>query len=186
MSICIVDKLVNSLLGRPSSTAGISSDSVNSLVGAAQRGDHLDHITESLVAANNIASIINNITDTLYDQKKVTTSIVEQFLQDIEQWKRELPRSMQNPPRTEAGTPGSSPLQPGAVASMHISCFYYFSVILVSRPFLMSALTTSQSNGGVTHSQLAAASLDAAMYLSQTCLEGLRFGLLKGNMCIMK
>ncbi|GAD92158.1 hypothetical protein NECHADRAFT_45955 [Paecilomyces variotii No. 5] len=185
MSICIVDKVVNSLLGRPSSTIRISSDSVNSLVGIAQHGNHLDHITESLVAANNIASIINNITDTLYDQKKVTTSIVEQFLQDIEIWKQQLPKSMRYPPRTEAVNPGSLPLQHGAIASMHVSCFYYFAVILVSRPFLMSTLTTSQSNG-VTNSQLAAACLDAAMYLSQTCMEGLRFGLLKGNMCIMK
>ncbi|KAL4728764.1 hypothetical protein ACLX1H_003163 [Fusarium chlamydosporum] len=88
MSVCILDKLVNSLLGRPSASAQIRSDS--KLDDVTQPGDH---ITECLMAANKVSSIINDITDTLYDQKKVTIPIVEQFLQDIERWKRELPAS---------------------------------------------------------------------------------------------
>ncbi|KAF4986736.1 hypothetical protein FGRMN_10701 [Fusarium graminum] len=94
MSVCILDKLVNSLLGRPSASAQIRSDSSSKLDDVAQPGDR---ITECLVAANKVSSIINDITDTLYDQKKVTTPIVEQFLQDIERWKRELPASVRIP-----------------------------------------------------------------------------------------
>ncbi|KAF0637697.1 hypothetical protein FPSE5266_07347 [Fusarium pseudograminearum] len=152
MSVCILDKLVNSLLGRPSASAQIRSDSKLDDVG--QPGDR---ITECLMAANKVSSIINDITDTLYDQKKVTIPIVEQFLQDIERWKRDLPASVKIP--TEASG------QHGTIAKVHVS----------SKPLAKGA-----------HSQLAAACLDAAMYLSQTCVEALDAGLLQGNMCIMK
>ncbi|KAJ4015469.1 hypothetical protein NW752_006931 [Fusarium irregulare] len=170
MSVCILDKLVNSLLGRPSASAQIRSDS--KLDDVAQPGDR---ITECLMAANKVSSIINEITDTLYDQKKVTTAIVEQFLQDIERWKRDLPASV----RISDGA------QHGTIAKVHVSCLYYLAVMLVSRPFLISTLTAKPLGKGA-HSQLAAACLDAAMYLSQTCVEALNAGLLQGNMCIMK
>lgn len=177
MSVCILDKLVNSLLGRPSASAQIRSDSSSKLDDVAQPGDR---ITECLMAANRVSSIINDITDTLYDQKKVTTPIVEQFLQDIERWKRDLPASVRIP----AGDASSS-MQHGTIAKVHVSCLYYLAVMLVSRPFLVSTLTAKPLNKGA-HSQLAAACLDAAMYLSQTCVEALNAGLLQGNMCIMK
>ncbi|EYB22057.1 hypothetical protein FG05_09064 [Fusarium graminearum] len=156
MSVCILDKLVNSLLGRPSASAQIRSDSKLDDVG--QPGDR---ITECLMAAN----------------KKVTIPIVEQFLQDIERWKRDLPASVKIP--TEASG------QHGTIAKVHVSCLYYLAVMLVSRPFLISTLTAKPLAKGA-HSQLAAACLDAAMYLSQTCVEALDAGLLQGNMCIMK
>ncbi|KAM5359830.1 hypothetical protein ACJZ2D_014172 [Fusarium nematophilum] len=149
MSICIVDKLVNSILGRPSATARIRTD------------------------------------DTLYDQKKITTPIVEQLLQDVERWKRELPESVRNPIGVDGTSPGSSAAQNGAIGRAHISCFYYLAVMLVSRPFLISSLTARPTNT-TSHSQLAGACLDAAMYLAQTCIEALNAGLLQGNMCIMK
>ncbi|RGP80775.1 hypothetical protein FLONG3_1116 [Fusarium longipes] len=170
MSVCIMDKLVNSLLGRPSASAQIRSDS--KLDDVAQPGDR---ITECLIAANKVSSIINDITDTLYDQKKVTIPIVEQFLQDIERWKRDLPASVRI---TDASSHGT-------IAKVHVSCLYYLAVMLVSRPFLVSTLTAKPLAKGA-HSQLAAACLDAAMYLSQTCVEALNAGLLQGNMCIMK
>ncbi|ESU15586.1 hypothetical protein FGSG_09064 [Fusarium graminearum PH-1] len=156
MSVCILDKLVNSLLGRPSASAQIRSDSKLDDVG--QPGDR---ITECLMAAN----------------KKVTIPIVEQFLQDIERWKRDLPASVKIP--TEASG------QHGTIAKVHVSCLYYLAVMLVSRPFLISTLTAKPLAKGA-HSQLAAACLDAAMYLSQICVEALDAGLLQGNMCIMK
>ncbi|RGP59202.1 hypothetical protein FSPOR_11495 [Fusarium sporotrichioides] len=156
MSVCILDKLVNSLLGRPSASAQIRSDS--KLDDVAQPGDR---ITECLMAAN----------------KKVTIPIVEQFLQDIERWKRDLPASVKIP--TDASG------QHGTIAKVHVSCLYYLAVMLVSRPFLVSTLTAKPLAKGA-HSQLAAACLDAAMYLSQTCVEALNAGMLQGNMCIMK
>jgi hypothetical protein len=180
MSVCILDKLVNSLLGRPSASAQIRSNSSSKLDDVAQKGDS---ITEHLMASNRVSTIINDITDTLYDQKKVTTAIVEQFLQDIERWKRELPASVKIP--SADPSPGTVTQQHGAIAKVYVSCLYYLAVMLVSRPFLVSALT-SKGPGKGAHTQLAAACLDAAMYLSQTCSEALNAGLLQGNMCIMK
>ncbi|KAG8667820.1 hypothetical protein FPOAC1_012659 [Fusarium poae] len=179
LSVCILDKLVNSLLGRPSASAQIRSDSkLDDLV----QPDDL--ITERLMAANKISSIINDVTDTLYDQKKVTTPIVEKFLQDIESWKRSLPDSVDLPRGISYPLRGES-LRDGAIGRVHVSCLYYLAVMLVTRPFLVSTLIAKPLAKGA-HSQLAAACLDAAMYLSQTCVETLDAGELMGNMCIMK
>ncbi|CAI7665964.1 unnamed protein product [Penicillium glandicola] len=85
---------------------------------------------------------------------------------------------------------------------MHVACSYHFAVILVTRPFLISALSVrlarlhhSLSAGDPSeevpeedqaHSRLAAACIDSAVYMLQTCLEVHKSGLLLRNMCILK
>ena len=184
MSVCIVEKLVNSILGRPAATAGVHSERKNGAVESfAKPGDH---VMDCLMAAHSIVSIINDVTDKIYDRKEITTPVVQQLLHDIEVWKRELPDSVRNPPLSGDGTGSDSfSMQKGIIARVHVSCLYYFAVTLVTRPFLISKLTAQPPSTSM-HSHLAAACLDAAMYLAQTCAEACNAGLLQGNMCIMK
>lgn len=184
MSVCILDKLVNSILGRPAATAGVPTGSKPSLLKLAKPGDHA---TDCLFAAYSILVIINDITGKLYDKKAISIPIIEQLLQDIESWKRKLPASVwtSSSPASEQPSPKSSPSHAGAIGKVHVSCLYYFAVTLVTRPLLISALT-AQPNGRDAYSHLTAACLDAAMYLAQTCVEAYTAGLLRGNMCIMK
>jgi hypothetical protein len=180
LSICVLDKLVNSILGRPSTTARIDSNSESLLKDV---NEPLENTTDWLVASNNIVTIINEVKDKIYDQKEITTSVIENLLQAIDRWKRDLPKSVGGMSLTEDQQSGA--MQSGVIAKMHISCLYYFAVTLVTRPILMSTLASQSPNENVP-SQLATACLEAAMYLSQTCLEALNAGLLQGNMCIMK
>lgn len=183
-----MDKLVNSLLGRPTATAGVDANANSCVINDLASSEN--HATRCLVAAHNIITIINDITDRIYDRKEIDVSIVEQFLQKIEAWKRELPQSVQSPTpvRNETQLSSSSSLPPkrGLIGNIHVSCLYYFAVTLVTRPIFVANLTACTAPGEAQRSPLAAACLDAAKYLVQTCMSARKAGLLKGNMCIVK
>ncbi|KAH6672650.1 putative fungal-specific transcription factor [Plectosphaerella plurivora] len=183
MSVRILDKLTNSILGRPSATAGVHSelDDVLDELSAASS----DRRTDCLIAAHNVVSIINDIITKLYDWKVFTVGAVEERLRDLETWKRQLPESLKAPPAGNGTEQQSRPMAPGVVGNLHVSCLYYFAVTLATRPILMSALATRPSQGD-SRSNMAAACLDAAMYLVQICVEARDAGVLHGNMCILK
>ena len=183
MSVRIMDKLVNSILGRPAATAGVHSDltSVFEAFNAAPKSPS----TEALVAAHGIVCIINEITQKVYEKKEITVRVVEQFLDDIETWKRGLPSALGTAGLAEASSSPSSQGLGSSLGNVHVSCLYYFAVALVTRPILVSGLTTKPTFG-TQPAQLAGACLDAATFLSETCSEAYRSGLLQNNMCIMK
>jgi hypothetical protein len=84
---------------------------------------------------------------------------------------------------------------------MHVACSYHFAVILVTRPFLISTLSVrlarlhqAFSSDGASetleedpaHSRLAAACIDSAVYMLQTCKEIHQSELLLRQMCLLK
>lgn len=182
MSVCILDKLVNSILGRPAATVGIATRDKAFIAEIIQPGDHA---TDCLVSAYSILSLINDVTSEIYDKLKISMASVERLLQEIELWKHDLPQSVRSPAADDQTSTNSSSTQTGTVGRVHVSCLYYFAVSLVTRPFLISSLAASKSHSA-PHSHLAAACLDAAMYLAETCVEANNAGMLQGNMCIMK
>lgn len=191
MSVRILDKLTNSILGRPSATAGVHSDLDDVLEELAHSSE--DRRTDCLIASHNVVSIINDIITKLYDWKIFTVSAVEERLRDLEAWKRSLPESLRAAPPTNTAattsTPGSEHSRHStthsAIGNLHVSCLYYFAVTLATRPILMSTLATRPSHGD-SRSNLSAACLDAAMFLVQICVEARDAGVLHGNMCILK
>lgn len=178
-----MDKLVNSILGRPAATAGVYSDltSVFDAFNATPKSPAADAIT----AAHGIVCIINDITRKIYEKKEITVRVVEQFLEDIETWKRSLPATLSTTGTIDASGSPLSQGSRGSLGNVHVSCLYYFAVALVTRPILVSGLTTKAAFG-TQPAQLAGACLDAATFLSETCAEAYRSGLLQNNMCIMK
>lgn len=189
MTCRLSDKLVNSLLGRPATTIGISEDLgpiLNTLASGSDQG------LDCMIASYRIVSIIDRINTKLYGEQDVRPVLVEKFLQDIDTWKRELPptlkqsnplQSSQPPPPSTISTQGG--IHDRSIGVVHVSCLYYFAVMLASRPMFISALASQQWDRD-PHSQIGEACLDAALYLAQTCVEALEAGLLGSNMCIMK
>jgi hypothetical protein len=103
--------------------------------------------------------------------------------------------------RTPADNEHPDDAQERVLGNMHVACLYHFAVILLTRPFLISTLSVrlarlhqSLSTTGSTdfpdedpvHSRLAAACIDSAVYMLQTCLEVHQSELLLRNMCILK
>lgn len=182
LSLRIVDMLVNAILGRPAATAGLSSD-INTILDHASETEQTNEMAR-LIASHQIVSIINGIVDILYERKEISTSVVENLLNEIESWSQSLPSCLRSP--AKGGALSDSSYTKGAIGSVHVSCLYYFAVTLVTRPILISTLTAPPASGGLVQSQLASACLDAAVYLIQTCMDARKVDILYGNMCIMK
>jgi hypothetical protein len=183
MSLCVLDMLVCSILGRPPATAGLRSELDTSIIRLYESLDvRHGQSTESLFASYNILTIINESVDVLYGKKVASTAMAEQFLSKIEDWSQKLPSFLRNPLTSKK----SSPCRKAATDSIHIACLYYFAITLVTRPLLISRLTSSPEAVTPSSSPLASACLDAAVYLVQTCSDAHKTGLLLGNMCIMK
>jgi hypothetical protein len=187
MSLHIVDKLANAILGRPAATAGILTDlaqPITMLFSVTERG-----AVVALAASYHIVSIIHHIVGTIYDKKMVTIAAIQQILDEIELWSLEIPQSFRSPPNSE--TAGSCSNQEdsshNAIGKIHVSCLYYFAVTLATRPVLVSTIT-SQAEAPPEQPQVSLSSscLDAAMFLIQTCVGAQKAGLLYHNMCILK
>jgi hypothetical protein len=89
------------------------------------------------------------------------------------------------------------------IGNMHISGAYYFSVILVTRQFLIQSIVpqlsvqeqaSQEQRRCIQHDpaekarveQLADACIEAAGFMAEMCHQVMRCGQLMGNMCIVK
>lgn len=187
MSVCVLDMLVCSILGRPSSTSVLRSQPKKDFSSNLAQTDRMD---VALFASYKVTGIIDEITTKLYAEKTVSTDAAEKLLQELKQWSKELPGTLQRP-----SGPVLAQAQEDIVGSLNVACLYYFTATLVTRPFLISTLTADLRSGESSnppsqedsvHSQLASACVDSAVYLTQACLEFHRVGLLLDSMCIMK
>jgi hypothetical protein len=181
MTCRVGDKLVNSLLGRPATTIGIM-EQIDPVYTDLISGH--DHGLRCMVASYRIVSIIDEINTKLYGEQDVRPEVVEQVLQAIDTWKRDCLPSLQASTPEVSVLPGnaSTDAPKGSVGKVHVSCLYYFAVILATRPVFISALTLQQGRKD-QELPMSEACLD---FLAQTCMEALDAGLLESNMCIMK
>lgn len=179
MTCRVGDKLVNSILGRPATTIGIPeqlASTLNSFVTG-----H-DHNLDCMLASYSIVSVIDEINTKLYSKQDLRPAVVEQLLSSIDSWKRDFSPLLQQ--STLAPKDSLAEPKKGSVGIVHVSCLYYFAVMLATRPLFISTLTLNQRK---QHEEsMGEACLEAAKYLAQTCAEALDAGLLEGNMCIMK
>lgn len=183
MSLCVLDMLVCSILGRPPATAGLRAELDASIIASyGSLATQHRQSTASLFASYKILAIINESVDALYGRKITSATTVEPFLSRIEDWSRDLPSFLRNPLTSNK----SSPSPKVATDSIHVACLYYFAITLVTRPVLISTLTSRSDAVTPSYPPLASACLDAAVYLVQTCSEAHKSGLLLGNMCILK
>lgn len=181
MSLCILDMTVSCLLGRPAATSGLRTELGESHIEAL--GGSSDQDSTALFAVYGILTITTDIVENLYRKKLPSIALIERSFARIEEWSRTVPQMLLRGKST-ASTAGMPQRQD--IYKLHISCLYYFSVTLVSRPILISQLTSQSNTGSVTLSPLASACLDAAVYLVQTCTDAKASGGLFGSMCIMK
>lgn len=187
MSLCVLDLMVSSILGRPSATATLRPD-VGNLATTCMA-------EESLGASYRMSLILDDIISRVYNEKSASAEAAESFLGSLNQWKDGLPPSLLSPPQDDG------PLaHEHVVGSLHVACSYHFAVIAVTRPFLVSVLSLRLARLGQdvsegmpaippeepAHTNLAAACVDSATYMMQTCLEVHHSQLLLGNMCILK
>ncbi|TPX24108.1 hypothetical protein DIZ76_013451 [Coccidioides immitis] len=193
MSLCVLDLLVSSILGRPSATLSLRSELGDGLVSMIEPNDRAQ---ARLLASYAITDLMDTVTSELYGQKAVSTDAAEEFLRKLDRWSKELPDAM----RTASPNLNRPEEQEHTLGSIQVACFYYFATMLATRPFLISTLTARlvRSQGGLssepptptaredpTHAKLASACVDSAVYLIQACQDARKANLFLANMCIM-
>ena len=192
MSLCVLDLLASSILGRPAATAGLRSGNRTDLD---QFADTPAQAT--LLASYRLSLIIEEIIVRLYSEKAASTETADFLLAKLNRWSEDLPDSLRIPSTNENPEVARGEI----LGNMHVACSYHFAVILVTRPFLVSTLSVQlaqlhQSSSTLrtgdvleqdpAHSRLAAACIDSAVYMLQTCLEVDQSRLLLRNMAILK
>ncbi|PHH62776.1 hypothetical protein CDD81_6668 [Ophiocordyceps australis] len=175
-SVCIVESLVNSILGRPVSTTG---------PGGGLMGNGLCSSTPNseLGITLGITQIISSVVDRIYDKKDPSVAVVQELLQDMDAWASKLPEGF----RVAAVKTNANDETPGGImGNIQVSCLYYFAMTLATRPFLIFHLTAASDGDDEAQTQLVSTCLEAAILLTQTCVDAREMNILPGNMCILK
>ncbi|KAL4886693.1 fungal-specific transcription factor domain-containing protein [Aspergillus karnatakaensis] len=193
MSLCTLDLLVSSILGRPPATANLNSETAD-----LETLQPISTSDESLVASYTMAKILDEVVSQLYNDKAAATEVAESLLDKLKQWSNNLPDSLLSSPSTPQERLAA---QEHIIGSLHVACAYHFAVIIVTRPFMISVLGVRlarlhQDSPGIiqdetlledpAHTRLANACVESALYMIQTCLEVHQSRLMLGNMCILK
>jgi hypothetical protein len=182
--------IVNSILARPL----LISPSEWEISQISSLDNSIERSTRPLDATYKLSLIIRKDMIELVAKNTPSVNLVECHLRNLKVWTTSLPGDLQLSSVPECPQPEA---QLRVVGSLHISCFYYFSVIIVTRPFLIPFLVGHLQDGQhrpeldieVTTSEgakLAHTCLNAAIYMIQTCSEVMDNGLLLRNMCIIK
>lgn len=124
----------------------------------------------------------------------VDSANAEKFLKRLRQWNTTLPPEL----RHFAGmreAPLDPPQREMFIGATHVACTYYFTIILVTRPFLISHLVSqirrrrrpSMGQSEPPHvSDLAQACIDSARYMAKTGYMAINSMILSNNMCLLK
>lgn len=187
--------MVSSLLGRPSATTTHSTRTADML--GVEAVANLQ--TSSAMQANfQLACLLDQKVQELYNSDKVTIDGARKCLDQLTAWSSRLPSGLRSVSNSIRDTEAKGQV----IGGLHVSCFYYFAVMLVSRPFLIVHLTNrlakshhgsntpsmnlSELNAEADIYEIASACLNAATYMVQTCVETKNHGLLPGNMRLLK
>lgn len=194
-SLRILDVIVSSILGRPYSTPAIRIDSASSSNMHIYVGNPRDSVLNASFGA---CSIIAEITQNLDSENSIELNAAEGYLKRLQDWSASLPNDVRQFTKS-TDTPLTLREQEQIIGNIHVSCVYYFAVMLVTRPFLISHLMSHLPGGAVNAMEtpatstdqsdvvnLAQACIESAMYMAQICHDALQSGILLKQMCIVK
>lgn len=138
-SLRVLDLQCNALLGRPSSTThtydklfpnGVEEDRV------------ADHQILALDANFVLCSTIEAISQTLTKTDAALDDLTaETYLKTLQDWSRGLPEELRKPIRKDSREGVSdSKHREQTIGNLHVACGYYYTVMLVTRPFLVATI----------------------------------------------
>ncbi|GFN11786.1 fungal specific transcription factor domain-containing protein [Aspergillus tubingensis] len=156
-------------------------------------------------AIGNGCTLLINIVDTLSNGGLLDVPTAEGLLSQLRKWSSSLPASLRQFRSVSQGPPF---LEPAArqrlVGSVHVSCLYYFAVILVTRPYLIAYLVSRLRGKAPDHlisdpdeasdvaiknnkvSKLAQVCVSSSLYMIDMCRRAKSAGLVFRNFCLLK
>jgi hypothetical protein len=187
--------VVSFLLGRPAGSVPFDCN-------CSPWGNDSPSHSVAVSAAYNGSVLLEEIVQHL---KKVGNNFdiptAEGFLQRLRQWIHGLPRDFRQLSFDEDES--ISAVREIAIGNIHVSCIYYFAIILTTRSFLISHLISRLKESSIVppdprlvavgnleqqpmSPQLAQVCISAATYMATMCEKAMLSDLLLNNMCMMK
>ncbi len=158
------------------------------------RSNTLELLT--LQSSFELSLLVNEIVNTMYSPEGASVKTGEHYLALLNQWSQSLPPQIRIKTMPVSADEGA---RARIVGSLHVSCYYHFAVMLVSRPFLISHLiaTTNMQHEHLgnhfgemgknqTISEMAQVCVRAAVLMAQACSDVDEAGFMLENMCIVK
>ncbi|KAH7095838.1 hypothetical protein FB567DRAFT_41482 [Paraphoma chrysanthemicola] len=196
-SIRVFDVICNSILGRPSSTPSLRPGHTSYVSDEVNDGSDVVYRALALGATYEIAAVLDNAVsksaEGVFD-----TAAAEKLVLALQQRSRNFPAILRRQNDADASYSRSV-----TIGNTHVSGAYYFSVILVTRHFLIQHLVPQisknkdvdwpnmhNSDHGSAEkrkvAELADACVEAATFMAQMCHQIMQSGQMLGNMCILK
>lgn len=187
-SLKTTDILVNTILGRPTSFSPPHSSTDE------KSSTKPNEPTTILDATYQLSMMIEEFTAPTKGDPSSNLGIAEKKLQRIRTRMNSFPNKYRSIKVSDLTSVQPDELA-GMIGNVHLACVYYFAVILISRPYLMTSIVTrmrSESSAqappkvAAESSQMAEACVDAAIFLATMAKGALNAGILLSNMCILK
>lgn len=168
-SLCIMDVVTSSLLGRPCTVPRATRHSIHSLP--------LDALQPSFNAMLKAAALLDDICRVLSRGVLINVPTAQELLTSLRHWSRDLPPSLRRFECKDSSTLTYGD-QRAVIGNIHVSSMYYFSVILVTRPFLTRCLMPNIRRQAGTECRvmtdpaqaaLAQVCTTSAVYMGQLC-----------------
>jgi hypothetical protein len=203
-----VDVLSSFIFGKPKSLPAVRQNSSQTHLPFACEHDNEPAEFSAIVKS---CSLLEDIVDKLSCGKILHVPTAESLLQQLRGWSRSLPTSLRkitvsshadSNHLTSSGSDQRDRRQTSG--ALHVSCIYYFSVILITRPFLIAYLLSrlkgrapdqlipdpdEASDVAIknsTVSKMAQVCVSAAVHTANTCAAAQQHGYSFGNLCLLK
>lgn len=185
------DVVCNSILGRSSSTPSLRPGLSSYVSDRSDNTADVIYRALALGATYEITAVLDTaVRKSAEDELDVDTA--ESLVLALQQKSRNFPSVLRS-----SDNEGSTSSRHSIIGNMHVSGAYYFSVILVTRHFLIQHIVPQLSEGSRSSQhqelaekskigQLADACIEAATFMAHMCHQVMRSGHLLGNMCILK
>lgn len=189
-SLVTLDQIVASILGRAPATSPSRNEESLALNDVSVGGTDA---SVELGTTFRLCVTIDAILNDYYDAKMMRVEVAEMHLRSLRSWSDSLPAELKL-----GGSSKADKGQAQQLSSLQTCCCYYFAVMLVTRPFLISSLTQdSPARSEVMDDALAEADaadidglatacLNAAIFMAQHGAQLLQDDLLLENMCLLK
>ncbi|KAF1932448.1 uncharacterized protein M421DRAFT_54743 [Didymella exigua CBS 183.55] len=190
-SIRVFDVVCNSILGRSSSTPSLRPGQSSYVSDRSEDAADIVYRALALGATYEITSVLDTaVKKSAEGELDVDTA--ERLVLALQQKTRDFPSILRR--SSEKAPTGIRHI---IIGNMHVSGAYYFSVILITRQFLIKHIVPqlSDANRSPQHhdvagrskvDQLADACIEAATFMARMCHRVMKSGHLLGNMCILK
>jgi hypothetical protein len=167
-SIRVLDLFLSASLGRPFATSEVENDVMTWNRSAGQHEGSID--AQSFSAVVSICFIFERILTEVYGKRMVSTDLVESISQQHREWTAALPTGLKIDGLSKQDDDSSGNLRQ-VIGRTHLSNAFYWSIILLTRPFLVYQVSAriknkgsrEDTNGSDGHSPLISTFADACV-----------------------